>query len=333
MSPLFRAAPLHDNRERSAHQKRQEKLRATQTLVNHMSFCWNHPTVLLLELGWRWLLGIPFLAMMWLRLQQVLLMAPPESVGLDKLNFQNPWLSSFLLAEAAHVYRPVIVAACWWLLPAGVLAWAILAGIGRTLVLRRMASVDVDPSLDHPSLTSSFRHIPGMIVLQGAWIVMLIAVFYLWDRCVGWAASTHINSATEPDLIGFFCWVIFFSLAMFVAWALLSWTLATAPLLYLREPGRGIFSALLGSAQLGKDLSSKLLEVNLVMGIVKIALVVLAMVFSAAPLPFSDEFGPGALHFLYVVIFILFLVGNDFFHVVRLRSFSVMLQHNDSSPA
>ena len=32
------------------------------------------------------------------------------------------------------------------------------------------------------------------------------------------------------------------------------------------------------------------------MGIVKLGLIVLAMVFSAAPLPFSDELGPGALH-------------------------------------
>jgi hypothetical protein len=48
---------------------------------------------------------------------------------------------------------------------------------------------------------------------------------------------------------------------------------------------------------------------------------VLAMVFSAAPLPFSDQFGPDFMHMLYVAIAVGFLIANDYFQVVRLRSF------------
>ncbi len=73
--------------------------------------------------------------------------------------------------------------------------------------------------------------------------------------------------------------------------------------------------------RLGKGLSSKLTEVNLVMGIVKLALIVLAMVFSAAPLPFSDQLGPGALHAVTAGATIFYLVSSDYFHVVRLKSF------------
>ena len=40
-------------------------------------------------------------------------------------------------------------------------------------------------------------------------------------------------------------------------------------------------------------MTAKLVEINLVMGIVKLALIVLAMVLSAAPLPFSDQLGAG----------------------------------------
>ena len=46
---------------------------------------------------------------------------------------------------------------------------------------------------------------------------------------------------------------------------------------------------------LGKGFTGKLAEINLVLGIAKLALLVVAMVFSAAPLPFSDELGPGAM--------------------------------------
>jgi hypothetical protein len=55
------------------------------------------------------------------------------------------------------------------------------------------------------------------------------------------------------------------------------------------------------------------------MGIVKLALVVLAMVLSAAPLPFSDQLGPGALHVVWAVATLFFLVASDYFQVVRLK--------------
>jgi hypothetical protein len=111
---------------------------------------------------------------------------------------------------------------------------------------------------------------------------------------------------------------------------MVSWTLAMAPVLMLVEgdarPGAAI-RALLGSFHLGKALSAKLMEIGLVLAIVKIMLIVLAMVFSAAPLPFSDEFGPDALHDLYVLIAIAFLIANDYFHVVRLRSYVALWRH------
>jgi hypothetical protein len=72
---------------------------------------------------------------------------------------------------------------------------------------------------------------------------------------------------------------------------------------------------------LGRAFTSKLMEVNLVMGIVKLALVVLAMVFSAAPLPFSDQLGPDAMHAVWAGASIFYLVASDYFHVVRLKSY------------
>jgi hypothetical protein len=300
-----------------------EALRATQTLVSHMAFCWQHPTVLLLEVGWRWLVGIPFLTVAWLQVQQILLQVSPASAGLDKLNFQNPWLSSYLLMEAAGTYHPVVVSVLRWLAPLGVVAWAVASGTGRTLMLQRMRSLDGVSA----ARGSWGRKIPGLILLQGMWIVALLAAFALWYESVAWAASRHITSATEPDLIGYLCWLIFLSLGFFVAWALLSWSLAMAPVLYFEQRDVGLLESLAGGFRLGKVFSGKLMEVNLVMGIVKITLIVLAMVFSAAPLPFSDEFGPDALHGLYMLIAVGFLIGNDFFHAVRLRSFVAFLRH------
>jgi len=299
----------------------QRKLRATQTLISHMDFCWQRPSLTTIEVAWRWLFGIPFLALVWLQAQRILVQIPPASVGLDRVELQNPWLSSVLLAEAISHYEPAVAAVLRWLLPLSVVAWAIVSGLGRTLVLTRMNALD--PVAGRPR-RHFLRRLPGYMGLQGLWMLALLACLWCWYRAVGWASAAYITTGAQPDLVGYLCWLIFFSLGIYTLWALLSWTLAMAPVvLFLEEevrPGAAV-RALFHSFNLGKALSGKLLEVSLVLAIVKIMLIVLDMVFSAAPLPFADEFGPGALHVLYVAVAVAFLLANDYFHVVRLRSF------------
>jgi hypothetical protein len=115
-------------------------------------------------------------------------------------------------------------------------------------------------------------------------------------------------------------WVIFLSLGFYTAWALVSWPLAIAPLLMLLEK-RSARSSLRESLRLSRSFTAKLVEINLVMGIVKLALIVLAMVLSAAPLPFSDQLGSGALHLLWAVAVVFYLIASDYFQVVRLKGF------------
>jgi hypothetical protein len=119
--------------------------------------------------------------------------------------------------------------------------------------------------------------------------------------------------------------VIFLSLGFFTAWALLSWALSIAPLLMLLEE-RSALSSLGQSLRLGRAFTGKLVEINLVMGIVKLALIVVAMVLSAAPLPFSDELGPDALHVLWLAATVCYLVASDYFQVVRLKGFQEFLK-------
>jgi hypothetical protein len=283
-----------------------------------MSFCWRHPSLTAIEIGWRWLFGVPFLALLWMQSEKIQEQIPTSTTGLARLNFQNPWLSSVLLVDAVGTYEQAVVAALAWTVPIAVVVWAIFSGLGRTLVLWRMDALDEDGA--RPGLAPYLRRVPGMVVLQGLWMLALLGCFWLWYRGVSWAAATHLTVAAEPDLIGYLCWLIFLSLGLYVLWAVTSWTLVMAPVLYLQEDC-SFFSSLTRSFQLGRTFSGKLIEVNLVTAIVKIMLIVLAMVFSAAPLPFADQFGEDAMHLLYVLVAIAFLIGNDYFHMVRLQSF------------
>ena len=287
--------------------RRAAPLRGTQSLVGYMGWVSNRPSLTALEVIWRWTFGIPLLLICWKQWQQILAAFPLESSGFNAIDAQNPWVAIVQLTNVWTFYQPHVLVVLRWLLPAAALAWVVISGIGRNLVLKRM-----DPRLP-------FRPV-GMIVLQTAWLAMLAAVFWGWFRCMQWAAASHISANGEPDLVGFAIWTIILSLAFFTAWALISWALSIAPLLLLLERG-SVFSSLGQSLRLGKPFTGKLAEINLVMGIVKLALVVLAMVFSAAPLPFSDELGSGALHVLWVGSTVFYLLANDYFHVVRLKGF------------
>ena len=276
-------------------------------MVGHIGWVIRRPLLIATEVGWRWLFGIPLLLVCWKQWQNILAAFPLESSGFNSLDTQNPWVAVVQLANVWTYYQPPAFAVLRWLLPSAALAWVAISGIGRNLVLKRMES------------RLLFRPVE-MIALQAAWLALLATTFWGWYCCMQWAAATHISAGGEPDLVGFAVWAIVLSLAFFTAWALLSWSLSVAPLVMLLE-SRSALSSLGQSLSLGKAFTSKLAEINLVMGIVKLALIVLAMVFSAAPLPFSDELGGSAMHVVWTASTIFYIVANDLFQVVRLKGF------------
>lgn len=281
-------------------------VRGTQLLVEHMSDVVRRPSLVVIEIAWRWLFGIPFLFICWQQVEQILAAYPLDSSGASSIDTRNPWVAAVQLSNVAAFYEPHLAAVLRWLLPAVALIWMIVSGVGRNLLLMRM-----EPRVP-------FRPF-AMILLQGSWLALLGLTLWGWLGSMQWVAATHIAGAGEPDLVGYFIWAIFLSLGFFTAFALTSWVLTIAPILLLLD--RSMVSGLGGALKLGRRFTGKLIEINLVLGIVKLALLVVAMVFSAAPLPFSDELGPGAMHFVVAASALFFLVADDFFQVVRLKAF------------
>ena len=282
-------------------------VRGTQLLVEHMGDVFRRPSLIAIEVAWRWLFGIPFLLVCWQQAQQILAAYPVDSSAFESLDTQNPWLAAAQISNGISFYEPHVMAVLRWLLPAAAIIWIVVSGLGRGLLLKRM-----DPRM-------RFRPFK-MMVLQGAWLSLFALAVWGWLRSMQWIAATHINVTGEPDLVGYFIWAIFLSLGFFTAFALSSWPFLIAPILVQREK-YSIGSALRESLRLGKPFTGKLVEINLVLGIVKLALIVVAMVFSAAPLPFSDQLGEGAMHVVAAASVVFYFVANDFFQVVRLKAF------------
>ena len=281
--------------------------RGTQSFVNVLSECWSRPSLLGLEVLWRWLFGIPLLAVLaWQGLRIYSAVAGQLAAsGVNQLSLADPMSAAPIIADAYTAITPAIVHVASWLVPAAALGWAVASGVGRNAVLRRY-----DASLPARRVELS--------TLQLLRIVFLGASFWVWFSAVQWTAN-HSLSGAEPDLVTYSALVIFISLGIFILWAVVSWVFSIAPLLVLLE-NRGLMSSLVRSLRLG-PLTGKLVEINLVMGIVKLALIVLAMVFSAVPLPFESIMQGPPLYAWWVVVTLLYLVASDFFQVARLVAF------------
>lgn len=280
-------------------------VRGTQSLVHTFGDCWSRPSLLALEVAWRWIYGIPALLLIYYEGSRILASVPLASTGVYEFSLVDTQRAEVIIADVWTMITPPLFHALLWLAPLLGVGWAVASGVGRSFVLRRF-----DPELP-------FR--PGaMIAMQLLRVVALGASAVAWFSAIQRAANTAL-SGDEPNLVLYFALVICLSLAVFTLWGLISWVFSVAPLLALLE-GTSIASSLRRSLRLG-PLRGKLIEVNLVLGIIKLALVVLAMVFSACPLPFATVMTGMPLYLWWAVVTVLYLAASDFFQVARLVSF------------
>jgi hypothetical protein len=222
----------------------------------------------------------------------------------------DPLGVSAKIGDAFGVLLPDILRAALWVVPVLLVAWVVVSSVGRTAVLRRM-----DARLHARAGT--------LMALQAVRTVALLGSFALWFGCLRWVANVAvaapIAAGEEPNLVLYSALMIVSTLGLFTAWAVVSWVLSVAPLLaMLRDLGVG--ESLRAAFRLG-PLKGKLVEVNLVLGIVKIALIVLAIVFSATPLPFESVTTPEFLRVWWIGVAVLYLLESDFFHVARLMAY------------
>jgi len=281
-------------------------VRGTQSFVHTLSECWRRPSLTALEVLWRWAYGIPALLVLRYEGLKILQATPLDYAALKSMTVLDPMGSAQTLAKAMALLLPRVLGVALWLAPLLVVVWVIMSAVGRTVVMRR-----ADKRLH--------AQVGTLIVLQALRVAALLGSFAFWFWCMERVAELTVTgpiaAGGEPNLVGYFSLVIVATLGLFTLWAVVSWALSVAPLLAMLK-GLGVNGSLSEAFRLG-PLKSKLVEINLVMGIVKIALIVLAMVFSATPLPFENVTTPEFLFWWWTGVTVLYFVGSDFFHVAR----------------
>jgi hypothetical protein len=286
------------------------RMRGTQSFLGTIARCWHKPSLLGIELLWRWGIGIPALALIGWQAWRILSTVSLAHTGIYQFSLIDTVAAAQILSSTIDVLLPPVRAVAIWLIPALILAWALASGFGRSLLLRRY--------------DRTLRFAPWLLVaMQLLRIVVLAASFAIWLICLQWAAMSSLNGSA-PDLVSYFMKAIFLSFAIFAFWAMISWAFTIAPLLALLE-GTGMFASLRASLRFGegslRGLRSKLIEINLILGIVKAAIIVLTMVFCATPVPFKTVINGPSLYAWWALVSVWYLVASDFFQVARVIGF------------
>jgi len=289
---------------------RDTPVRGTQSFVHTLAACWKRSSLTALEVLWRWAFGAPALALIVYESLGVWRQAQVDPSALRQISLLDPVSAAATLTQTAMQLLPPVLHVARWLAPLLLAAWIVVSSLGRVLVLRRF-----DAHLHARPVT--------LMLLQAARLAALLGSFALWFTCLqtasGAMVTLPITAGRDPNLVLYCAMVIVATLGMFTLWAVVSWVFSIAPLLAMRD-NLGAAASLAAAFRLG-TLRSKLIEINLVMGIVKIALIVLAMVASACPLPFESVATPQFMLCWYAAVTVLYLIASDFFHVVRLVAY------------
>lgn len=285
-------------------------IRGTQSFLVTIAGVWTQPSLLGLELLWRWAFGIPALALLGWEAYKILSSVSLAGTGIVHFSLLDASAAEQILSSVIGILLPPVLGVARWLAPVLALAWALASGLGRTSILRKY-----DPEM---------RSAPWLMVsLQLLRIVALGVSFAVWFFCLHWAAVSSLDGPS-PNLVLYFIKAIALSFAIFFVWSVTSWIFSMAPLLALLE-NTGFFASLRNALRFGsgslRGLRSKLVEVNLILGVIKAAILVLTMVMCACPIPFKQDMHGPPLFAWWALVAVWYLVASDFFQLARVIGF------------
>ncbi len=274
-----------------------------------MAAVWKLPSLTGLEIAWRWSFGLLAFACIWFFAHDMILMWTLKAHDIEPV-----LLRGHLVARGTIDVKTYL-----WALLAASLGWSIFAGVGRGAVLRRW-----DSRLAKRVGTLILLALVRVYSFTALLLVWITALIHIARSCV-WTPMEH---SLEPAYVPGFAVAVVVTLLLFLLWAATNWILRIAPILAMSR-GLNAVASLRAAVRIG-SLRSKLIEINLVMGIVKVALIVLAMVFSSCPLPFESVESQTFLMWWWIGVGVLFLVASDYFHVVRAAAYDALFRIHES---
>lgn len=281
-------------------------IRGTQSFVHVMASIFKRPGLVEFELTWRILAWAPLYFPLSVALGSLgmnMHFAGSTSPGLNAVAAGISFLPEvlehhmFIFGISSRFVLTTFLLVTWW---------ACLSALGRSFTLRKL-----DPALS--------RSIPSSILLGLMRVWAFATLLLIWLLTFAAIYKHFVLGPTArgeyPSYVLGFALFTIFTLLLFMLWSVTSWVFPLATTLAMSH--RLTLTQSLRTAWADRTLRSKLIEINLVMGIVKVSLLVLTLVFSACPLPFSNVETQTFLNWWWFGCFLFWVISSDYFHVVR----------------
>jgi len=292
------------------------------SFVQAMVEVWRRPSLTGIEVAWRWVVCIPLLYAAYVALGSLNVGVQMLSSWFRTMTVFKPLESLDGLRQIGVALWPTVAPVATWFVPLFALVWVLAGTLGRTVLLRRY-----DPALK--------TRMPTYALLTLLRLSKLTAMLGTWVGC--WALALRVAVIVpaarheDPNLVLLAAIVIGLTLLLFIAWSVTSWIVQLAPLISMAR-NVSVRKSIVMAIRAPKALRSQLIETNLVMGIAKVALLVMAMVFSACPLPFASVETQEFLNYWWIGVGVWWLLASDYFHVVRNVAVLRLLRANDFLP-
>jgi hypothetical protein len=302
------------------------------------------PSLSLAEILWRWSFGAAAFVLFGTTLIAYLDTLPVSKDDLRMLRTGYPLMVSQAMS---HVFRGSALRA----LLAGIILftalaflWIVIASVGRAATLRPLLdyirnraqppeddiasaqATEPTPPPNQPTSRSYLRSLAGLHFLRVALGVAACAAGLGAIILAGMASSkTH----PRPGLVFFLASTMLF--LIWALWSLVSWFLAAAPILVIRE-SKDTFGALLETASLFRRRLGPVISVSSWFGVTHLILLIAAGSVVMFPLAFNSIVPPVIVFTAVLFLTLAYFAAVDALYIARLAGYVAILETPPPTP-
>jgi hypothetical protein len=286
------------------------------------------PLLGLTEIAWRWSFGLAATAMLGFTVREYLATLPVTAGEMLLLRTRQSALIAQALARIVQGSAPRAAAALVVVTLALIVAWIVLASLGRAATLRTLLEYFRDSG--HAQVggsdtlpNSPVRGLTSLLALNSlrAATMLAAAVGVVGAALVARAASSPDDPSPGRVLLIF--WM--FTMLIGLAWPLLNWYLSLAAIFVVRD-GASAFGALAKATELSRTRPGALAAAATWFGIAHAIGFAVASSAAAVPLGFAEILPGGMVFGGVLLVTLLYFAAVDFLYVGRLASYVFLLE-------
>jgi hypothetical protein len=277
------------------------------------------PALGLAEIAWRWSFGLAAVTLLAVSFREYLSTLPVTTAEMLLLRTRQPALILQAIARILQGSAPRAVSALIVLAAALMLAWIVLASLGRAAILRTLLESLRENDVPRPR-TWRLTSLMGLNFLRAGGLLST-ALSFVGAILLAGAASPKTDPSPGSALLIF--WMLCFFIGL--AWSTLNWYLSLAAIFVVGEE-QTTFGGLAAAADLCRDRPGSVIAAGTWFGLAHTVAFVVATSVVAFPLAFAEVLPAGIVLGGVILVTLIYFAIADFLYVGRLAAYVFLVE-------